>query len=1365
MVRPPVSVSPIAQRVVEAAEARQSGTLRVGRRCLEVRAGALVEVTPSPTDSDIGEFLLRSGRLTPEQRQQLQLDARQHGHALIHSLSHSEWISSADLRSQVRALWLDRLTRALRMHALQPLEADAWTDATSEETAPYPLRVQLIPILLDALSRVARHCDTAAIEEGLDQRLVWAPGFAGAQAVQWAAFGQIPDKPRIGGLLAKLPACAPQVAALVQAGVATLEEPEMASLVSDLPLPLALATLGPPPARLSNIPAQLASMPPRLSGIPAHLQPKAADPEGARLRPGGDGDDIEDIPRVSLPRWPRQPKTPLLDPLRDVESELQECNEPTLRAKLFTQLGELWDRRIGCLEEAARCYREAASATPRDHRSHLRAAHACVRAGHGELARDYTAAILDDSSDPDLRSEAQRLLAELHCKLGQLDAARAVLHDAAQEHPEASWPHLHLAALDYESDALVQAARHMSRAARIEHAHDPRRSLALYALAYGWEPDNPQIAIDYADTLVRQQHAAAAVAVLTQTARGLTGAARDDALRHAATHAQAHYRHSVAAELWAKLLYSDASSAPALAGLYECLPRAGSAAHRAALLESLLHPLAQRGQTAELAKLLSSASEALAEVLSQQETRGANEQTTRAHYASLAATPELSRLVEHAEHESARLREAAANDSDPQACSARLAQLAALRAQAGDWDGVAATCIQALALDPRDEMATARLYFAARSGIAHPTLRRKALETLSRTHEDSANTWVMLGEELEQSGDSGGALSCAQSALDSDCHAADAALLALRHLQSYPPELALPLIEQARSLLASPPAVMFAIAEIARSTGQAQRRRGALCALIELLPEFVLPRLVLLESDLEDNEASQTVADALGLLQHAGVSPVGAPLRRAIDALAERGENEAAARLAELWMAHSACHDAELAAHAYELTQASGNRSLQIVALERIACTRNDAERVRCLFQLAMRHKQAGDRVAETRTLLRAASLPEARPRALQQLATRYAELGDLPRLLMVLSQRLTLAQAPQENRKLLLDMASASVHFANDHVRAANYMRSYIHACDGDSRALLAALGALFALGEPAWAYDVGRTLALEQSGDIGAAMLLWLAHKAEATQETAATALELALLGAKRFPCSAALLLLAERLALAQGDKAAALDLYEALIDSSWGMHGRRAIYYRAGRWLERLGDPDGALHQYELAFDICCSQGVVYAAIERCARTTQQCDRLLAVMHRLIQRPANDRGRVQLYSEAVDVCLHECADPRRALILLFEAEDQVPLGALDERTLEIANQLDGADDDSAITLHELVRTRAERVQQLWEVDSKADALFKLAKLQELACHDPSAAALTLEPLISGELASELSPEKRELANDQYTRLRGVA
>ena len=126
-------------------------------------------------------------------------------------------------------------------------------------------------------------------------------------------------------------------------------------------------------------------------------------------------------------------------------------------------------------------------------------------------------------------------------------------------------------------------------------------------------------------------------------------------------------------------------------------------------------------------------------------------------------------------------------------------------------------------------------------------------------------------------------------------------------------------------------------------------------------------------------------------------------------------------------------------------------------------------------------------------------------------------------------------------------------------------------------------------------WAIERGRTLADSLPPEVAGTIYLWLAHHAESVEGDPALALELAAAGARSYPQVGELLLIAERLSLATQDRTTAVALYEDLFAAAAGDHGKRALSYRAGRWLERSGHLDEALVHYGRAFELAKTTGV--------------------------------------------------------------------------------------------------------------------------------------------------------------------------
>jgi len=1344
MERQSLSVSPVAELIVRIAEQKESCSLQLADRGLRIVAGELVDVSASESDLELPEFLVRSGRLRAEQRAELAARCAAEGCSFLELLRGAALLPELELKAQQRALWLERVTRALRAHGVAPLP-DNCRSPLRDGAAGNGMRARLVPILLDAQSRLALDADASEIGRRLDQRLAFVERAALPEAKRWASFGELPDKPVVAALLAKLPACAPHIAALLRAGLAVLETASPGRATSSLPAP----TLPPPPSRFSRLPLiNWASKP-----ISTEQMPAAVSGRRIRLEPGGAGDRIDEIPEVAKVVWPKR-LSALADPLREPELELVEEVEPARRAGLFMKLAELWEQRIGSLEEASRNLREAAAAQPEAASLLLMAADACARVGHGEVALRYAGAALPLCSDAAQRARAQRLIAHLHERLEQHDAAVFCLTEAASEHAGEAWPHERLAQLALERDQLTLATAHLRAAANAECVRAPRRALAMYALAYGWDPRDAELAGEYADALQALGHPEAAIAIVAQTARNAERGTDPELLARAARRAERHGRSDLAAELWLEHLSLAPDTRAAWESLETCLAGPDTAAKLAVVRESRARLAAT---AAERAERLLSASRAL--------DRFPSERAAAERYARLA---ELARRAEppapgqelDARSEAGRVRRLARREESAEAQQALLRQLAGLYAEAGEPRGVVSACLELLALDGDDPIAAARLWLAA-AQLTDAVVRSEALTMLTRVQSGRARARMLAGlaREQERLNDFDAALAAAEASLFIDGSGADAVLIALGHLHRGTPERALALLAQAQRTLAAPPAVLLSTAEAAAAAGDTIQARRALEQLLEQLPDHAPARSLLLEQLLAGDDAASIAACARALVSHCSSLQLDRQAHDAARRLAELGEHAAAAELAEQLLCRHGRLDAELADFAYELAHESGQGALQIRALERAASAHSGAARAACLFQLATRHAAGADRVAELRALLRAAALPEGRARALEQLGPRFAELGDLERLLTVLSLRLDATADPAARRALLFEMACAAVSFSEDRVRALSFVRSMLVESGGERQALLYGLGAVFALGDASWALSAARELALEQSPEVAGALFLWLAHKAELGEHGTELALSLALEGAERFPATGELLVMAERLTLARGDKSGALALYAALLASSCGAHGQRALHYRAGRWLERFGASLEALDHYQQAFDLAPSAGVVFTALVRCARSAGELEVLLSAQHNLSLLATSERQRTGLLSAAVHTALHELHAPARALELLLEAEAFIPIGELDTLIIEAARAANPSDSEAS--LRELVKLRAERIEQLWDRDARADALLGLARLWSSALGDAGAAALTLRGLIEGELAQQLSAAQLQRARAEYDRL----
>ena len=274
---------------------------------------------------------------------------------------------------------------------------------------------------------------------------------------------------------------------------------------------------------------------------------------------------------------------------------------------------------------------------------------------------------------------------------------------------------------------------------------------------------------------------------------------------------------------------------------------------------------------------------------------------------------------------------------------------------------------------------------------------------------------------------------------------------------------------------------------------------------------------------------------------------------------------------------------------------------------------------------------------------------------ALDRLHELLLQAGDTERLLAVDGWILESETDRDRRKPLLLLMCAVAAQRARDLDRAELYVRELLAERQEDPRHVRQALGVLLSIGEPHWALARCRAVADQLPPALGSNVYVWCALTAELRLGDAALALEIARAGALRFPSYAESLLVVERLTLAANDAGAAIATYDALIAAASGPHGRRALLYRAGRWLERAGKLVPARERYLLAFEASPTTGAAFKALERVARETDSLAMVVPCYERLAEHLAEPRARLLMLIRASELCrdaLHDDAARIRPL-----------------------------------------------------------------------------------------------------------------
>jgi hypothetical protein len=647
-----------------------------------------------------------------------------------------------------------------------------------------------------------------------------------------------------------------------------------------------------------------------------------------------------------------------------------------------------------------------------------------------------------------------------------------------------------------------------------------------------------------------------------------------------------------------------------------------------------------------------------------------------------------------------------------------LARLCEVHTVREDTAAVASTCELLLAADPGCRIASARLERAARRlGDSRRLARALSLRAaVTRAGLEHARVLAQLARAEEQSGSFGEATLHATQALREDPDAVDAGFLLLRHAHRIAPSDALDSLQALAHAAGAGRALLVSITQTANACSDQAALRRAVETWVELLPSDGAAHraYVLLLADGTDAGALLAAAErALAVIPSAEVLDAALAALERLEALAAP---QSAARLALRIAEEQGRVDAGLARRAVELSRRSGSVELLTRALELQAGLAAEATRQQALLELAAHHRSCGDRAGEARALLRVLEAGTRHATSLARLRELFSTPGEAARMLAVVALMAESETEPARRCALQLELSAIAGQLLHDPERAEHYLRASIAENADDPAAVRSALGALFSLGTPTWALARCQAIADDCPPLLASRIYLCCALTAEQSGD-AALALTIARTGALRWPSYAEPLLAVERLTLAARDVRCAMDTYDALLAAACGPHGRRALLYRAGRWLEQAGLPDRALERYLAAFELAPTSGAAFKALQRVGRKTGRLERVIPCYELLAEQVRENRARFSLLCEAAELCERELGDLRRSFDLLLQANVFSEGAELDQRLLQTGLTL-REQDPAAGT--EALQTLAEqielRVEGLWNAEDKVRALLLL-------------------------------------------------
>ncbi|MBN1652396.1 MAG: hypothetical protein JXA30_01330 [Deltaproteobacteria bacterium] len=588
-----------------------------------------------------------------------------------------------------------------------------------------------------------------------------------------------------------------------------------------------------------------------------------------------------------------------------------------------------------------------------------------------------------------------------------------------------------------------------------------------------------------------------------------------------------------------------------------------------------------------------------------------------------------------------------------------LAKLAATQTRLANHRSAAHTCFTLLTLSPQHSEAIARLNRAA-VRLNDPVIVRRAAAMrvrVANTSRQRGRALAYLARVFEASGDINAAVASADAALIADPTAADAALILFRHAYRLPPERITVILEMVRSILGDSQPLLVTLARAALATNNRTLYARTLEAWHQLMPLDAEPIRQLLAWEIQGDNAHAIVRAAENALAGEVINPsTSAALHAAISRIDALGMPALAAQLALKTI--DRLGDQTLPRLTLELATRSREAKLLASALERTLTSQQGEARIHSLRQLSQLHRKGEDKLSELRALLRLINLVPGDRETLSRLKSLYIELGDAEQFLAVTALEVEAAVSIEEKLQKLLELAAATAQLTGDKTRVEKYIRVLIldHLPEPDW--ISTALGVLFTLDDDLWAVDRSLKIALDAPPQLGGPMCEWIAATARERLNNPALALQIAVAGLEVFPHHEGLLKIMEELALASGNDGVAREVYDRLIRSSVGPHGRRAMAFRSGRWFELAGLAEEAFKRYLFSFDISPSIGAAFSAARRLAYDLNLLEALLQLDLSLAAAAPDLLIKKEHLCRAGRFCLDKLGNPKKAFDLLLEA-----------------------------------------------------------------------------------------------------------
>lgn len=206
-----------------------------------------------------------------------------------------------------------------------------------------------------------------------------------------------------------------------------------------------------------------------------------------------------------------------------------------------------------------------------------------------------------------------------------------------------------------------------------------------------------------------------------------------------------------------------------------------------------------------------------------------------------------------------------------------------------------------------------------------------------------------------------------------------------------------------------------------------------------------------------------------------------------------------------------------------------------------------------------------------------------------------------------------------------------------------------------------------------------------------------------------------------------------------------------FQILKQRAMGRNGRRALAYREGRILLRVGRERDALQSFAQAFALLATpaEGNIYAALQEVSRRTNSWEALAEAQLSIAEASQVASQRRDHLIRAAKTFEEKLNNPTKAFEIYLKGWKSSGDSELEEHAKRVARKLKAANSKAAVgAFGEIIEHLRSLSEGAWDEEERIDKLSQIATLYATDCDAPELASATVEEAV--HLAESAAPHR---------------